>query len=349
MTSRRRATGPVTLKQVAAAAGVSVATASHALAGRGRMTDTTRARVQETADELGYVANSLARGLRTGRAQAIGIHHQSSAAALATPYFRDFLAGAIETAHRHDLDVVVLSSDASQPRATTPRVDGVVVVDPIGDDLRARELMEMPVPVVAGEHVPPQMSQCAVVAADHETAVRAVLDAAAAHGARRPLLAAPDAHSGWGILLRDIVARWCAEQGTTPVLVGTTFGDRSVARHRTLLEPVLAAHPDVDLVLGASSFVVRGAMEALRAAGRVPGSDVLVAACADETALAAEDPPVTAVELPAHALGVACVERLVALVEGDEDPVIAARTVRTVPAPVHLRASTAGDLLARRG
>ncbi|MFF2453389.1 LacI family DNA-binding transcriptional regulator [Isoptericola sp. NPDC058082] len=342
MTSRWRAAGPVTLKEVAAAAGVSVATASHALTGRGRMTDATRTRVQQTADELGYVANSLARGLRTGRAQAIGIHHQHAAAALAKPYFREFLAGAIETAHQHDLDVVVLSSDASQPRATTPRVDGIVVVDPIGDDRRARELMSMSVPVVAGEHVPPQLSRCAVVAANHEKAVRTLLDAAAARGARRPLLAAPDAHSGWGILLRDVVTRWCDERGVTPVLVETTFGERSVALHRELLRPVLAAHPDVDLVLGASSFVVRGAMEVLRAAGREPGRDVLVAACADEPALLSEDPPVSAIELPAHALGVACVQRLVALIEGEEDPSEAVGSVRTVPAPVHLRESTAG-------
>ncbi len=343
MTSRRRAAGAVTLKQVAAAAGVSVATASHALAGRGRMTATTRARVQATADELGYVANSLARGLRTGRAQAIGVHHQSAAAALATPYFREFLAGAIEVAHRHDLDVVVLSSDASQPRATSPRVDGIVVVDPIGDDLRAKELMAMPVPVVAGEHVPPVMSQCAVVAADHETAVRAVLDEAASHGARRPLLAAPDENSGWGNLLRDVVACWCAERGfAAPVLVETTFGERSVDRHRELLVPALAENPDVDLVFGASSFVVQGAMEALRALGREPGSDVLVAACADDAGLMDLDPPITSVELPAHALGVACVERLVGLIAGEEDLAVAARTVQTVPAPVHLRASTAG-------
>ncbi|AEG44998.1 LacI family DNA-binding transcriptional regulator [Isoptericola variabilis] len=345
MSSTERGGGVVTLKDVAAAAGVSVATASQALAGRGRMTAATRARVQRTADGLGYVANPLGRGLRTGRTQALGVHHQSAAASLETPYFREFLAGAIEAAHRHDYDLVVLSSDTARPRRSAPRVDGVVVVDPIGNDLRARALMELPLPVVAGEHVPPDMPPCAVVAADHATAVRTVLDEAAAHGARHVLLAAPDTHSGWGNLLRDVVSAWCAERGTVPVLVATEFGERSVERHRALVEPALGAHPEVELVLVASPFAARGAMDALRALGRQPGRDVLVAAGADAPSLLEEDPPVTAIELPAHALGVACVERLVSILDGDVTLTEALGSVQTVPSPVHLRASTAGELI----
>ncbi|MBD7919939.1 LacI family DNA-binding transcriptional regulator [Cellulomonas sp. Sa3CUA2] len=348
MTSSGRRPGVVTLKDVAAAAGVSVATASHALAGRGRMTDATRQRVRRAAEGLGYLPNAMARSLRTGRAQALGVHNQSAAESLGTAYFRDFLAGAIEAAHRHDHDLVVLSSDTHRPRTTAPRVDGVVVVDPIADDLRARELMEMPVPVVAGEHVPAHMPPCAVVAVDHATALRTVLDAAATAGASRPLLAAPDENSGWGELLREIVGAWCAERGTSPVLVSTEFGIRSVEHDRALLTPVLAAHPEVDLVIGASPFAAQGALEVLRALGRTPGGDVLVAACADEPALREQDPAVTAIELPAHALGVACVERLVEILDSDDGAQDALGTVRTIPAPVHLRASTSGTVAAAR-
>ncbi|MCC2309440.1 LacI family DNA-binding transcriptional regulator [Cellulomonas chengniuliangii] len=344
MTPRGRGAGAVTLKDVAAAAGVSVATASQALSGRGRMTPATRERVRGAAEDLGYLANALAQGLRTGRTRALGVHHERAAANLRTPYFRDFLAGAVEAAHRHDHDLVVLSSDTSRPRTTAPRVDGVVVVDPIADDLRARELMALPVPVVAGEHVPSSMPPCAVVAADHATAVRAVLDAAARQGVRHPMLVAPDENSGWGEVLRDVVGAWSAERGLTPVLVASRFGELSVDRHEELLAPVLADRPEVDLVLAASPFAAQAAMAVLRGMGRQPGRDVLVAACADEPALLAEDPPVTAVELPAYALGVACVERLVAILEDDRGPAAALGTVQTVPAPVHLRASTAGAL-----
>lgn len=347
MIARGRGADVVTLKDVAAAAGVSVATASQALAGGGRMTPATRLHVRRTADGLGYVANPFARGLRTGRTRALGVHHLDAAASLAQPYFRDFLAGAIEAAHRHDHDLVVLSSDSVHPRTAAPHVDGVIVIDPIGDDLRARELMEMPVPVVAGEHAPAGMPPCAVVAADHATAVRAVLDAAAASGARRPLLAAPDARSGWGELLRATVDAWCTENGTAPVFVSTTFGDLSVERHRELLAPVLTADPEIDLVLGAGPAAALGAAQVLRAQRRLPGLDVLLACCADDPVLLDQTPAITAVELPAHALGTACVEHLLSVLTGEDGPEAALGTLKTVPAPVHLRASTGGDLSAR--
>jgi LacI family transcriptional regulator len=64
-----------TLKNVAQRAGVHVATASRALSDdRAHLVgDATRDRVRAAADELGYVGNALARGLRTGASGTIGV------------------------------------------------------------------------------------------------------------------------------------------------------------------------------------------------------------------------------------------------------------------------------------
>ena len=51
------------MREVAAMAGVSVATASKALNGQGRMTAETRQRIRETAQRLGFRPNSLAQSL----------------------------------------------------------------------------------------------------------------------------------------------------------------------------------------------------------------------------------------------------------------------------------------------
>ena len=64
---------PVTIRDVARRAGVSLSTVSQVLNGRsGYASATTRDRVLEVARELGYRPNALARGLvtsRTGTAQ----------------------------------------------------------------------------------------------------------------------------------------------------------------------------------------------------------------------------------------------------------------------------------------
>jgi LacI family repressor for deo operon, udp, cdd, tsx, nupC, and nupG len=57
----------VGIKDIAARAGVSIATVSHAFRNPGRVSDATRNRVLAAADEIGYSPNSLAASLRTAR------------------------------------------------------------------------------------------------------------------------------------------------------------------------------------------------------------------------------------------------------------------------------------------
>lgn len=61
------------IAEVARLAGVSQATASRALTGRGYVSAETKARVEEVAGSLGYVASSSASSLVTGRTQNIGV------------------------------------------------------------------------------------------------------------------------------------------------------------------------------------------------------------------------------------------------------------------------------------
>ena len=68
-----RAAGPVTIQQVAVAAGVAVPTAYQALRGGGTLTDATRSRVTQAAVKLGFQVNAAARAVREGRFHSIGL------------------------------------------------------------------------------------------------------------------------------------------------------------------------------------------------------------------------------------------------------------------------------------
>ena len=62
---------PITLHDVARAAGVSVITASRALSNPSRVSEATALRVQKVAAEIGYVPNLLAGGLRSSRSRTV--------------------------------------------------------------------------------------------------------------------------------------------------------------------------------------------------------------------------------------------------------------------------------------
>ena len=62
----------VTIRNIAEAAHVSVATVSRALNNSPAVTDKTRERVFTVANKLGYVPNSVAKSLKTNHTQTIG-------------------------------------------------------------------------------------------------------------------------------------------------------------------------------------------------------------------------------------------------------------------------------------
>ena len=63
----------VTISDVAAAAGVSRATATRALKGEGRFAEETRARILDISERLGYVPNTMAAELAAGRTGTVGL------------------------------------------------------------------------------------------------------------------------------------------------------------------------------------------------------------------------------------------------------------------------------------
>jgi DNA-binding LacI/PurR family transcriptional regulator len=66
-------TGPVTLRHIAQATGVSVNTVSRALTGKSDVNAATKARVQAAAERLGYQPNLPARSLVLGRTRSLGL------------------------------------------------------------------------------------------------------------------------------------------------------------------------------------------------------------------------------------------------------------------------------------
>lgn len=127
-----------TIKDVAAAAGVTAGTVSRALRGDPRVIETTRRRIVEAAERLGYRPNLQARGLQTGRTGAIGLACPSGPWILLHPYFAPMHAGFAAAAAADGLRVILyvpptngrLERDASNTSARElldGRVDGTVI------------------------------------------------------------------------------------------------------------------------------------------------------------------------------------------------------------------------------
>jgi len=110
------------IKEVAAAAGVSVTTVSHALSGQGKMSDQTRGRVERLAAELGYAPNRIASALRLQRSGIIGFVSDEIAT---TPFAGHIVLGAQEAAAEHGILLVVVNSNGN-PEIETQQIESLL-------------------------------------------------------------------------------------------------------------------------------------------------------------------------------------------------------------------------------
>ena len=106
----------VTIRDVARAAWVSPSTVSNLLNGRdGRMRSGTKQRILRTIDELGYRPSRVARQLRTGRTQVIGLVVPS----VANPFWGAFARAIEEAALRKGQQTLLCNSEREPDRERT--------------------------------------------------------------------------------------------------------------------------------------------------------------------------------------------------------------------------------------
>jgi len=137
---------PITLREVAQRAGLSLATVSRALSGRGYSSEASRKKALGAARELGYRPDARARSLKLQRTQTVGLMIQE----MVNPFYAHLASGVLASAREHDFRVVVCASDENPDLEREhlevliqQRVDGIIAVPtghnlPLWQDLESR-------------------------------------------------------------------------------------------------------------------------------------------------------------------------------------------------------------------
>ena len=102
-----------TMADVAARAGVSVATVSRALSGEPkRVSQPVLQRIIDAAEELEYIPNNLARNMRSGSARILGLIISD----IGNPFFTAVARGVEDVAQRHGYSLVLSNTDENPER-----------------------------------------------------------------------------------------------------------------------------------------------------------------------------------------------------------------------------------------
>jgi len=308
---RRPATAPVGLRDVARAAGVSVASASVALNGRSGVAELTRARILETAQRLGYRANPQAQALRRGRTTTYALVVRN----LANPFFLEVISGAEEVAARASATLVVADSQYSldaerrHVREMAGRQCAGLAIAPVGSGESVhlwRSLAPDATTVTLNAATGP-MDGVTRVAPDNRHAVEVPLARLVELGHRhvaflsapRPLMADPDR-------LRHFrrTARRLGIQGS--VLYAPLSVD---AVQEATLRMLQRPDPPTAIITN-SDYTAHGVYKAARELGLTVGADLSVVGHDDLPTSELLDPPMTTLRIDRRAMGRAVMQRL---------------------------------------
>ena len=141
----------VTIRDVAAAAGVSVATVSNALNDTGRLSHETRLAIQEVARQLKFRPNAMAKALLKQRSLTIGLLTDDTYGRFAFPV----MAGISEALIDHGVSVLLSTIDEDPNRALLHvhalldrQIDGLIISGRRADRQIPIDLSDVDVPVV---------------------------------------------------------------------------------------------------------------------------------------------------------------------------------------------------------
>lgn len=115
-----------TIKDVAKLARVSITSASYALNGTGTISDDTRKRVLEAAEELNYHPNAFARNLKKRKTHTIGVFITRFGGS----FYEEILEGIHDAVLQTDYELIVCPESRTMPKLLTQRqVDGAIIFD----------------------------------------------------------------------------------------------------------------------------------------------------------------------------------------------------------------------------
>ncbi|MBW5445585.1 LacI family DNA-binding transcriptional regulator [Cohnella sp. CFH 77786] len=311
-----------TRKEVAELAGVSEATVSRVLNGVGPIKESTRRRVMEAAQRLGYHLNAVASSFARGRSGNLGVvlPHVPKVHLFSTYYFSEILSGIGEAVHGRGYGLLLLFRNPAEPYDyvslfRTLRIDAGIVLgaSSLPSEMAGiRQMSEANLPCcVMDQHFAD--IRIGTVAADHvEGAYRAVRHLLGRGYRRIGFLNGSPQYSNSADRLAGY-RKALKEAGIEPDDSLLYAGNYSWTSGNKAAAAVFADLGRLDALFVANDRMAIGLIQGLRDQGCSLPDDLPIVAYDDSDAARMSEPPLTTVRVPFYEMGKLAAERVLDL------------------------------------
>jgi len=309
---------------IAALAGVSQPTVSRALSGNPAVSEETRRRVLEVAEQLHYKVDKNASGLRRQRAKTLALlfFEEGPETAVLNPFYLSLVGPMVRRCSEHGYDLLIsiqqLSSDWHVDYEDSRKADGIILLG-YGDYLEYRPKLEQLVDRGAhfvrwGTGGEGQLGM--TVSSDNERGGFEATTHLLQQGRRKIAFVGtagpgfPEVQERYRGYSRALRAAGIAPDERLQVDAAPDEADG-----RAAAEQLLARGVEFDAIFAASDVAAIGAMHALQQAGRAVPESVVVVGFDDIPAACLASPPLTTVTQDARAAAEALVDALIDAIE----------------------------------
>jgi DNA-binding LacI/PurR family transcriptional regulator len=311
-----------TMREVARAAGVSIATVSFVVNNTKPVTPATRLRIEQAMADLGFRRNMVARALVSRRTQIIALVCPFSEDRM-TLTAREFIIGAARAAKEADHHLVIwpVSNDGDELAALLGQklVDGVLLMDVQMDDARVEVLRQLDTPFALIGRTR-DLTGLHYIDIDITASMRMAMDHLNGLGHRQITFVngwqEQAGFAGFGPYVRSEPAyrKLAEEREIKPVVLHCRPNVRS---GRDVAGELLVAAPETTAVIIGDEAAAPGLIAELVRRGRsVPGDISVMSLLSSVDVAAMCNPPLTTVTAPGTELGRLGVEALICLLNG---------------------------------
>ena len=309
----------VNIHDVARRARVSIATVSRVVNRIPTVDPELAKRVWKAVDDVGYVPNTLARALVSGRSRILGL----IVSEITNPFFPELIQEFENLAVAQAYEVMIGSTnyDAARTASLIRRmlernVDGVAVMTFGIEEELVKKLVEHGFPLVFVD-AGPELENVRVLKVNYGEGIREAVQHLAALGHRQIAFISGPLHMRTAAARRDAFRKAMAELGLTAAAATTVEGKHTMESGKAAMEELLNAAELPTAVICSNDMTAIGVLHALDETTHKVPKDISVVGFDDIHLAQFMLPPLTTVQMSCRDLAAAAVEALRAGIEAN--------------------------------
>jgi LacI family transcriptional regulator len=327
----------ISIHDIAKELNLSATTISFVLNGKAdekKISEDVRRKVSEYIKKVGYQPNMIAKSLRTGKSNIIGMLVED----ISDPFFSGISRGIESIAYNHKYKIFFASTENDTEKTKTlinafreRQVDGYIMAPPSGIEEEIKALMDDNVPVILFDRYLPSLNTSTVIIDNYSGSYQAVKHLQENGYANIAFITLDSEQTQMDDRLQGYL-KAVENSRRHPIVGRIPYKLSHQVSAEKLMKDFIKKHDKVDAIIFATNYLAINGLKAIRDLGLSIPDDIAVIGFDDNTHFNLFSPSITAVAQPIEEIAQEVVQQLLNALSDERE----SKKRRTVTLPVKL-------------